>query len=79
VNGCNRCEASSSDCFSNAAIAPPHAYVGLLQSMMSIVRDTAFWVVFPPVRRSCLALEINPLLVTGSHVEALDVLVNWQA
>jgi hypothetical protein len=47
--------------------------------MMSIVRDTAFWVVFPPVRRSCLALEINPLLVTGSHVEALDVLVNWQA
>jgi succinyl-CoA synthetase beta subunit len=26
-----------------------------------------------------LALEINPLLVTGSHVEALDVLVSWQA
>jgi hypothetical protein len=55
------------------------AGIGLLQSMMSIVRDTAFWVVFPPVRRSCLALEINPLLVTCSHVEALDVLVNWQA
>ena len=24
------------------------------------------------------ALEINPLLVKGSHIEALDVLVNWQ-
>ena len=23
------------------------------------------------------ALEINPLLVKGSHIEALDVLVNW--
>jgi succinyl-CoA synthetase beta subunit len=24
------------------------------------------------------ALEINPLLVKGSHIEALDVLVNWE-
>ena len=24
------------------------------------------------------ALEINPLLVTGSQIEALDVLVNWR-
>jgi hypothetical protein len=59
------------------------AGIGLLHSVMYIVmyivRDITFWVLFSAVRRSCLALEINPLLVTGSRVEALDVLVNWQA